>query len=173
MEDKRRIWQRWATQPQTLWLHNALFQVHFWIGATAGLYLSFMGITGGIIVFRNELSRWFSVEWIVRLHSNLLAGAVGRFVNGIGAIALTSLAVTGAMIWWPGLKFWRRSLTVNWRSNFPRINWDLHSALGFWTFFFVLLWGISGIYLTFPEWFSPLFLLDPADRFIDRGLLLL
>jgi uncharacterized iron-regulated membrane protein len=171
VEDKLNGWQRWAKQPQTLWVHNALFQLHFWIGATAGLYLSFMGITGSVIVFRNELSRWFSVEWIVRLHSNLLAGEVGRFVNGIGAISLTSLAVTGAMIWWPGMKFWRRSLTVNWRSNFPRINWDLHSALGFWAFFFVLLWGISGIYFTFPEWFSPLFLLDPADRFTDRGLL--
>jgi len=31
------------------------------------------------------------------------------------------------------------SLTVSWRAHFARINWDLHSALGFWCFLFVLL----------------------------------
>jgi len=51
------------------------------------------------------------------------------------------------------------SLTVSWGAQFPRINWDLHSALGFWCFFFVLLWGISGIYFSFPRWFDALLLL--------------
>jgi uncharacterized iron-regulated membrane protein len=35
---------------------------------------------------------------------------------------------------------------------------------------FVLLWGVSGIYLSFPQSFNGLFLLDPADHFIDQGL---
>jgi hypothetical protein len=30
------------------------------------------------------------------------------------------------------------------------VNWDLHSALGFWFFLFVCLWGFSGIYLAYP-----------------------
>jgi hypothetical protein len=92
------------------------------------------------------------------------------FVNGIGAICLTLLCLTGAVVWWPGVKNWRRSLTVSWGSQFPRINWDLHSALGFRSFLFVLLWGISGIYFAFPQWFTVLLLLDPADRVTDQGL---
>ena len=125
---------------------------------------------GSMIVYRNELSRRFSIEWLVNLHANLLSGSTGRLVNGIGAICLTSLCMTGAIIWWPGIKNWRRSLTVNWRAHFARISWDLHSALGLWCFVFVLVWGVSGIYFSFPQIFNALFLLDPADHFTDEGL---
>src|SRR5262249_54311857 len=60
----------------------------------------------------------------------------------------------GAVIWWPGAGRWRRSLGVRWRSSWPRFNWDLHSALGFWMFAFVLMWAVSGVYLAFPDPFS-------------------
>src|ERR1022692_1153219 len=38
------------------------------------------------------------VEWIVNLHENLLFGEDGRFVNGIGAICVILLSLTGAVI---------------------------------------------------------------------------
>lgn len=170
LEDKLSARQQWLQQPQRLWLHNALFQIHFWIGAVAGVYVGFMSLTGSVIVYRNELSRWVSVEWLVNLHANLLAGSTGRFVNGIGGVCLTLLCVTGAVIWWPGVKNWRRSLTVSRGAHFARMNWDLHSALGFWCFAFVIVWGISGIYFSFPRWFDALDILDPADRLKDQGL---
>lgn len=171
MEDKLSPWQQWVHQPQRLWLYNVLFQTHFWIGAVAGMYVALMSVTGSLVVYRNELERWTWINWIVKLHTNLLAGATGRAVNGIGATCLTFLCLTGAFIWWPGVRNWRRSLTVSWGSHFARIQWDLHSALGFWCFLFVLVWGVSGIYFAFPQWFAPLFLLDPADHVTDRGLL--
>jgi uncharacterized iron-regulated membrane protein len=90
------------------------------------------------------------VEWLADLHDNLLGGRTGRLVNGIGSCFVTLLSLTGAIIWWPGGKNWRRSTTVNWEAQFPRLNWDLHSAIGFWCWLFVLVWGISGIYLCFP-----------------------
>jgi uncharacterized iron-regulated membrane protein len=97
-----------------------------------------------------------SVTWIANLHENLLAGRTGGLVNGIGSCLVTLLALTGAMLWWPGVRNWRRSTTVSWKANFPRLNWDLHSAIGFWCWSFVLIWGISGIYLCFPAIsFSP------------------
>jgi uncharacterized iron-regulated membrane protein len=95
----------------------------------------------------------------------------GRLVNGIGAVCLTLLCFTGAIIWWPGIKNWRRSLAVNWRAHFARVTWDLHSALGFWCFVIILIWGISGIYFSFPQPFNALFLLDPSDKFTDQMLL--
>jgi uncharacterized iron-regulated membrane protein len=90
------------------------------------------------------------VEWLVDLHDNLLAGQTGRLVNGIGSCFVTLLSLTGAIIWWPGIKNWRRSTTIAWTASFPRLNWDVHSAVGFWCSFLVLLWGISGIYFCFP-----------------------
>jgi uncharacterized iron-regulated membrane protein len=90
------------------------------------------------------------ISWMLDLHVHLLAGPTGRLVNGVASIILTLLAVTGAVIWWPGIKNWRRSLTINPRANWKRINWDLHSAVGFWTFAFFFMWSFTGVYLIFP-----------------------
>jgi uncharacterized iron-regulated membrane protein len=163
-------WKIWLQHPEKSWVRNAFFQIHLWVGVGAGVYILLMSISGSMIVYRNELSRRFSIEWLVNLHENLLFGSTGRLVNGFGAICLTALCLTGAVIWWPGIKNWRRSLTVNWRAHFARITWDLHSALGFWCFLFILVWGISGIYFSLPQLFNALFLLDPADHFTDQGL---
>jgi uncharacterized iron-regulated membrane protein len=99
------------------------------------------------------------MTWMLNLHVNLLAGPTGRIVNGVCAILLTLLSLTGAVIWWPGIAKWRRSLTINPRANWKRINWDLHSAVGFWTFAFFFMWSFTGIYLVFPE---------PFDTLINR-----
>lgn len=92
--------------------------------------------------------------WLVDLHDNLLYGETGRIVNGVGALFLTSLCLTGTVIWWPGIKTWRRSLIIEWRANWKRLNWTLHSAMGFWAFAFVFMWAISGVYLVFQEPFA-------------------
>jgi len=99
------------------------------------------------------------ISWMLDLHVRLLAGTTGRLVNGVAAIILTLLSLTGAVIWWPGIKNWRRSLTINPRANWKRINWDLHSAVGFWTFAFFFMWSFTGVYLIFPE---------PIDTVINR-----
>jgi uncharacterized iron-regulated membrane protein len=104
------------------------------------------------------------IDWLVSLHDDLLGGMNGRLVNGVGAILLTVLCLTGAIIWWQGSSKWSRGLGVQWRLGWQRINWDLHSAIGFWAFIAVMLWAVSGIYLVFPHPFSALVdLLDPGD----------
>jgi uncharacterized iron-regulated membrane protein len=87
------------------------------------------------------------VEWIHDLHVNLLLGdAHGVQINGVGAIILLILAVTGIVLWWPGLKHWSRGLGMSFRHNWRRINFDAHNAIGFWTLLIVSWWAISGIY---------------------------
>ncbi len=88
--------------------------------------------------------------WLADLHDNLLSGLTGRTLNGIGAFLLVLLACTGSIIWWPGIKNWRRSITVERGARFARFNWDLHNAIGFWCSLLVLIWGISGFCLCFP-----------------------
>lgn len=169
-EAKTSLWQQWVEQPRKVWLHNLIFQIHFWVGAVASAYLALMGVTGSVLVFDKQLAGWSAINWLAHLHGDLLAGEAGRFVNGIGGLSLTLLCLTGAVIWWPGVKHWRRSLRIEWRASFPRINWDVHSAIGFWAFLFVLLWGISGMYFAFPRLFDALYLVDPSDRFADEAL---
>jgi uncharacterized iron-regulated membrane protein len=105
--------------------------------------------------------------WMIELHGNLLAGSNGRMLNGVGAIFLVLLSFTGAIIWWPGIQTWRRSLTIDWSAPWKRLNWNLHGAVGFYMLFFVFVWGFTGAFLVFPEpfertinFFSPL----PAYR---------
>ena len=109
--------------------------------------------------------------WLLDLHDNLLGGETGRRINGLGALLLIGLSVTGAVIWWPGISRWRRSLTVDRR----RLNWSLHSTFGFWCWPFLLMWGVTGAYLSFPALFSavvdylePFDPTSPVDRIGDR-----
>jgi uncharacterized iron-regulated membrane protein len=92
--------------------------------------------------------------WLGDLHINLLSKNTGRIVNGVGAILLTLLCLTGAVVWWPGVRSWKRNLAINPRASWKRINWDLHSAIGFWTFGLVFMWAFTGIYVVFPEPFQ-------------------
>jgi uncharacterized iron-regulated membrane protein len=168
------VWQQWLQHPERFRVRQALFQIHLMVGAVVSLYVVMMSVTGSIIVFRDELSRWYSVEWLVNLHEKLLLGENGRLVNGIGAICVTTVCLTGAIVWWPGLKNWRRSLKVSWGSRFARFTWDAHSAFGFWCFLFILMWGISGLYFSFPQaFYVPSSLVDPADKYTDRILFVL
>ena len=115
--------------------------------------------------------------WMLDLHDNLLGGPTGRRINGIGAFSFIVLAVTGAVIWWPGIRSWRRSLIFDLRANWRRLNWSLHSTFGFWFMPFVLIWGVSGVYLAFPaafqgvvDYVDPFDPSNPVDRLGDRVL---
>jgi sulfite reductase (NADPH) flavoprotein alpha-component len=103
-----------------------------------------------------------AIEALADLHDNLLAGARGRFANGIGAITLTILCVTGAFIWWPRSAAWRRSLFVTTDGTWRQMAWSAHSAVGFWMLLLLLIWALSGIYLAFPTAF------DAAGDVLDR-----
>ncbi|OFW30478.1 MAG: hypothetical protein A3H97_05020 [Acidobacteria bacterium RIFCSPLOWO2_02_FULL_65_29] len=92
--------------------------------------------------------------WNVRLHDDLLFGSSGRYWNGVASAFVTVLCLTGAIVWWPGVNRWRRSLMVNSQSGWRRLTWDLHSAMGAWLFLFILMWGVSGFYMGIPEPFT-------------------
>ena len=119
-------------------------------------------------------------NWIIKvhdLHVNFLSGKIGNQIVTWSTVGLLVLSLSGIILWWPGVMNWRRSLTVNWKSSFARLNWDLHNTLGFWCFLFVLMWGISGIYFAFPDMFNAIvgFLQTPSTigkvQFGDIALL--
>jgi len=115
------------------------------------------------------------VSKLLELHDDLLGGPTGRIVNAFGALAVVLLTFTGVIIWWPGIKNWRRSLLVSRKSGWPRFIWSLHSMLGFWSLGFVVMFGISGVYLGNPElfqdiadWIDPLTGTIPRVRWVDQ-----
>jgi uncharacterized iron-regulated membrane protein len=117
---------------------------------------------------------WFVTE-LLDLHDNLLAGTTGRIVNGAGAVALLALVMSGMVVWWPGAKTWRRSVTLHRGGGWKRFTWHLHSMVGFWSLGFVLVFGLSGVYLCMPErlqdiadWLEPPTVANAGVRIGDR-----
>ncbi len=92
---------------------------------------------------------WLSL--VQEFHVSLLAQRNGRILNGIGAAFLLLMCTTGLVNWWPGVRNWRRALKLNFRRSWRRINYDLHSAAGFWTFAMISFWACSGIYFAWPR----------------------
>ena len=90
------------------------------------------------------------LDTVYDLHVFLLLGhAYGMQVNAIGSAVLLLLCATGIVIWWPGLKVWTRGLRVAVGRSWRRVNFDLHSTIGFWTLALVAWWAISGVYFGF------------------------
>lgn len=214
-------------KPQDLRSRWWIFQIHLWSGIIVSLYILIVGLSGSILVFREEVtalthrklmrapgpkgpltdietvlrnvraayptakiqgirlpalySENFKVfiedkepqvvfadpvtgrplgigtrqegwiTWLQQLHFYLLMGKPGLIANGVGGVCLMLLCATGIIIWWPGIKNWTRSLLINFRAGWKRINWDLHSAVGFWTLIIVFFWGLTGAYFTWPQ----------------------
>ncbi len=92
-----------------------------------------------------------AVEWVVDLHDNLLGGERGRAVNGIGATLFFLLALSGALLWWPGKGRWTESLLTGWPDKTRRFAQRLHVSFGFWSLPIVLVWGLTAIYFAFPD----------------------
>ena len=233
VKKEARSWlSRFIQRPQQMLLRRACFQVHLWAGVLVAIYIAVIGISGSILVFKDELmprphlaravgspklctpatllaafhvaerahTGWTPVlascptdanpyyqvnvqakdasastvyvdpvgdriagevdqeaSWVGfvdRLHLDLLLKRDGRQWNGVGGAILIVLALTGLVMWWPGIRNWSRGLKFNLRLNWKRINFDLHSMIGFWTFFFTLIWATTAVYFAWPSPFE-------------------
>jgi uncharacterized iron-regulated membrane protein len=90
------------------------------------------------------------MRWLSALHGKLLWEENGYMWNGIGGLLLGLVSFTGLVIWWPGMSRVVRAMIVTRGVGWRRLNYDLHSAVGFWTFGLLLMWGLTGAYFVFP-----------------------
>ncbi len=96
------------------------------------------------------------LDTVEKLHVSLFASRNGRVINGVGGAFLLAMCVTGIINWWPGVRNWKRALKVDFRRRWRRINFDLHSAIGFWTLGIISFWAVSGVYFAWPREISRL-----------------
>lgn len=97
--------------------------------------------------------------WIIDLHFRLLGGRTGEILNGLGAGFLLILCATGAVVWWAGIRRWTQGLKINFHRSWKRMNYDLHSAVGFWTLLILSMWAFTGVYFVWPK---------PIESFVSR-----
>lgn len=132
----------------------------------------FLHPTTGSVIGELPVTSWISR--LQNLHFDLFGGTTGRFVNGIGAMFVVLMCLTGIIIWWPGIERWTYSLWIRFGRGWKRTNWELHNAVGFWIFPLLLLWAVTGVDFAFPQqfravvnWFSPL---SPPERAPESDL---
>jgi uncharacterized iron-regulated membrane protein len=95
-----------------------------------------------------------AIEWVVDLHDNLLTGTTGRAVNGVGALLFLTLAITGAVVWWPGVNRLGQSMLPGKPAKSARFARRLHNALGIWALALILIWAVTAVYFSFPDPFE-------------------
>jgi uncharacterized iron-regulated membrane protein len=173
------LWRRWLRRPKSTWIRKVVFQLHLWSGILLGFYAVVVCASGSAIVFRNDIYDWLEsggkavsykgtlyhwLSWLGKLHGSLLMEGSGMTANAVGGFLIAALCLTGMIVWWPGLGSWRRALRIAGNSGWKRFVFDLHGAVGFWTFAVLLMWGLTGGYFVFPQPFrAAITLFTPID----------
>jgi uncharacterized iron-regulated membrane protein len=90
---------------------------------------------------------------VYRLHYTLLAGSVGQTIVGVSGLLLLISVVSGLYLWWPLWKAgWRPALAFRFGK---RCIFDLHKLLGLAAAPLLAVIAFTGVYMTFPNWFTP------------------
>ena len=105
--------------------------------------------TGEIIGVRNTKKDF--LKTVLRLHRTLLLGDVGKQIVKWNSLIFLILCISGLVLWWPKQKrFFKRAATINFKTkNRKAFNWDLHSVLGFYGLFVLVLISLTGMFFAF------------------------
>ena len=108
--------------------------------------------SGKILDTALQKDRFFTI--VLSLHRQLLLDDIGEIITGISCLIFVILLISGLVIWWPKKKkYLKQRLTIKRNSSFKRLNWDLHSTFGFYSFLFLLVISLTGLTWSF-KWFE-------------------
>jgi uncharacterized iron-regulated membrane protein len=104
-----------------------------------------------IIGTRNLKSDFFN--FILDIHRTLKMGEIGKEIIKWNVLIFLVLCISGFILWLPKQrKFLKQALTIKWKTqNWKRLNWDLHSVLGFYGLFILILISLTGIFWVFDS----------------------
>ncbi|AWW29623.1 PepSY domain-containing protein [Echinicola strongylocentroti] len=99
-----------------------------------------------------SLHRWLLLDKIEEpLIGELSNRKLGSYISGTATILFTIGVLTGIVIWFPQkLKSWKQGLKLKLNGSWKRTNHDLHNTLAFYSFFILLIMGLTG-----PQWSFP------------------
>ncbi len=92
------------------------------------------------------------MAFMVRIHEFLMmSDRIGLPAVGWTAVAMTFMALSGIILWWPRKGRWLAAFLVKRGARGLRLHLDLHHAAGIWGLLIFLVLSVSGIYLAFPQ----------------------
>jgi uncharacterized iron-regulated membrane protein len=105
---------------------------------TAAIYVN--QYTGRILGWKQKANQ---LLWTIHeVHINLAAGRAGSRLVTWSSAGLLCLSLSGLYLWWP-----RKILRFAWRKPAPRVNYDLHRSLGFWSSGAMFVFAVTGLNL--------------------------
>lgn len=117
------------------------YQIDPYTAEIKGIYGKGKGSEFFFTVFK--LHRWF-----------LLDDKIGRPITGLATLFFAIGCITGLVIWFPNkIKHWKQGLKIKTDANWKRINHDLHSTLGFYSFIFITVMALTGLCWSY-EWYK-------------------
>ena len=91
--------------------------------------------------------------FILDIHLDLKLGEIGSEIIKWNVLIFLVLCISGLILWIPKQKkFLKQALIIKWRTqNWKRLNWDLHSVLGFYGLFVLIIISLTGIFWMFDS----------------------
>ena len=105
--------------------------------------------TGKLIALQDLKKDFFSV--VLLLHTHLLLGDTGAAIIKVNVLIFFIMCVSGLILWWPKQRrFFKQAATINFKTrNWKRLNWDLHSVLGFYALLVLLIISSTGMFFVY------------------------
>ena len=112
--------------------------------------------SGEILGAREHTQTFFGLMFAV--HRTLLGGDIGRRVVGVTTLLVVLLLGTGLYLWWPRTTArLTSSLTLRWTAGWKRLNYDVHSVLGFYASWYLIVIALTGLVWSFSLFHNALF----------------
>jgi uncharacterized iron-regulated membrane protein len=89
---------------------------------------------------------------VEEIHTTLLLGESGKFIQRWAVVIFVIMLITGWVLWFPKqVRHLKQALKIKWGGSFKRVNHDLHSVLGFYASWILIVISCSGLYFAFKE----------------------
>lgn len=83
-----------------------------------------------------------------------LPPAIGQPIVASATLIFLIMMITGIILWWPKTrKIARQRFTIKWNARWRRVNFDLHSVLGFYMTWLAIFLALTGLVWGF-QWFA-------------------
>ncbi|WP_157269701.1 PepSY-associated TM helix domain-containing protein [Azohydromonas aeria] len=96
-----------------------------------------------------------AMTWLYDLHYALLLDLPGRRAVALVGVALALSLLSGLWLWWPAPGRWRQALAFKREASAPRRVYDLHKWSGLLALPLLLVLGVTGSVLAWPQLHAP------------------
>jgi uncharacterized iron-regulated membrane protein len=104
--------------------------------------------TGKILGTIDQETEFLAV--VLKIHRSLCLGDTGKMITGISALIFVIMLISGMFLWWPRNKaLLIQKFSVKRNAHWKKLNYDLHSVLGFYASWIIIFTALTGIIFSF------------------------